>query len=89
MPHRTLIGIDFFYANIKQTIQIFLAEGDFLPLRDGGLDTIYIQINALICGFGTAVDVEMPFQKGCIAGSHEREKPFNQCLALSGRYEPG
>ena len=43
---------------------IEVAEGDFLPLRDGGLDTVYIQINALICGFGTAVDVEMPLSKG-------------------------
>lgn len=66
-----------------------IAEGDFLPLRDGSLDSIYIQINALVGGFGTAVYVEMPFQKTCIAGSNEGGKPFNQCFALSGRDEPG
>lgn len=66
-----------------------IAEGDFLPLRDCGLDSVYIQINALVGGFGTAVDVEMPFQKGCIAGSNEGRKPFYQRLALSGRDKPG
>ena len=68
---------------------IEIAEGDFLPLRDGGLDTVYIQINALVGGLGTAVDVEMPFQKGCISGSHEGRKPFYQRLALSGCDKPG
>lgn len=48
-----------------------ITEGDFLPLRDGGLDSVYIQINALVGGLGTAVDVEMPVQKGCAAGSNE------------------
>lgn len=55
-----------------------------LKLRDGaakspctcGLDSeiynsVYIQINALVGGLGTAVDVEMPVQKGCVAGSNE------------------
>ena len=50
---------------------IEVAEGYFLPLRDGGLDSVYIQINALVGGLGTAVDVEMPVQKGCVAGSNE------------------
>lgn len=56
---------------------IEIAEGDFLPLRDGGLDAVYIQIDALVGGFGTAVDVETPFQKGCVAGSNKGRKPFN------------
>lgn len=61
MPENPLLG--------RRVVEI--AEGDFLPLRDCGLDSVYIQINALVGGFGTAVDVEMPFQKGCIAGSNE------------------
>ena len=62
VPENPLLG--------RRVVEI--AERDFLPLGDSGLDSVYIQINALIGGFGTAVDVEMPFQKGCIAGSHER-----------------
>ena len=57
--------------------------------RYGGLDAVYIQINALVGGFGTAVDIEMPFQKGCIAGSHEGRKPVYQCIAFAGRDKPG
>ena len=50
---------------------IEVAEGDFPSLCNGGLDSVYIQINALVGGLGTAVDVEMPVQKGCVAGSNE------------------
>ncbi len=48
-----------------------ITEGDFLPLRDGGLDSVYIQINALVGGLGTAVDVQMPFQQCVVSGSNE------------------
>lgn len=68
-------GIDFPAVSMHALLGgrvVEIAERDFLPLGDSGLDSVYIQINALIGGFGTAVDVEMPFQKGCIAGSHER-----------------
>lgn len=61
VPENPLLG--------RRVVEI--AEGDFLPLRDGSLDSVYIQIDALVCGLGTAVDIEMPFQKGCIAGSNE------------------
>ena len=78
MPENPLLG--------RSVVEI--AEGDFLPLRDSSLDSVYIQKYALVGGFGTAVDVDLPFQKGCISGCHEGRKPFNQRLALSGSDEP-
>lgn len=74
MPENSLLG--------RRVVEI--AERDFLPLCDSSLDSVYIQINALIGGFGTAVDVEMPFQKGCIAGSPKDESRFTSALLLRG-----
>lgn len=68
---------------------IEVAEGNLFPFRGCALDAVYIQINALVGGIGATVDIEMPFQKGCISGSHEGRTPINQRLALSGRDEPG
>ena len=78
MPKNTLFG--------RRVVEI--AEGDFLPLRDGSLNSVYIQINALVGGLGTAVDVELPFQKGSIAGSNEGRQPVYQCPALAVRDKP-
>ena len=58
------------------------AERGFLPLSGSGLDSVYIQINALVCVFQATVDVEMPFYMGCISVSNEGRKPFIQHIAL-------
>lgn len=34
-----------------------ITEGDFLPLRDGGLDAVYADVDAVVDGFYAAVDV--------------------------------
>ena len=78
MPENPLLG--------RSVVEI--AEGDFLPLRDSSLDSVYIQKYALVGGFGTAVDVQMPFQQHGVSGSDKGRQPFDQLLAFSRRDEP-
>ena len=78
MPENPLLG--------RSVVEI--AEGDFLPLRDSSLDSVYIQKYALVGGFGTAVDVQMPFQQHGVSGSDKGRQAFDQLLAFSRRDEP-
>ena len=78
VPENPLLG--------RRVVEI--AERDFLPLGDSGLDSVYIQKYALVGGFGTAVDVQMPFQQHGVSGSDKGRQAFDQLLAFSRRDEP-
>lgn len=78
MPENPLLG--------RSVVEI--AEGDFLPLRDSSLDTVYADVDALVDGFYAAVDVQMPFQQRGVSGSNKGRQPFDQLLAFSRRDEP-
>ena len=67
---------------------IEVAEGDLFPFRDGGLDTVYADVDAFVDGFYAAVDVQMPFQQRGVSGSNKGRQPFDQLLAFSRRDEP-
>lgn len=54
------------------------------PFRDGGLDTVYADVDALVDGFYAAVDVQMPFQQRGVSGSNKGRQPFDQLLAFPG-----
>lgn len=78
MPENPLLG--------RSVVEI--AEGDFLPLRDSSLASVYIQKYALVDSFYAAVDVQMPFQQRGVSGSNKGRQPFDQILAFSRRDEP-
>ena len=61
---------------------IEVAEGDLFPFRDGGLDTVYADVDALVDGFYAAVDVKMPFHQRGVSGSDKGRQPFDQLLAF-------
>lgn len=65
-----------------------VAESDLLPLRNGSLDSVYTDVDALVYGFCAAVDVQMPFQQRGVSGSDKGRQPFDQLLAFSQRDEP-
>ena len=65
-----------------------VAENDLLPLRNGSLDSVYTDVDALVYGFCAAVDVQMPFQQRGVSGSDKGRQPFDQLLAFSRRDEP-
>ena len=67
---------------------IEVAEGDFLSLRDGSLDAVYADVDALVDSFYAAVDVQMPFQQHGVSGRNKGRQPFDQLLAFSRRDEP-
>lgn len=67
---------------------IKVAEGDFPSLCNGGLDTVYADVDALVDSFYAAVDVQMPFQQRGVSGSNKGRQPFDQILAFSRRDEP-
>ena len=84
-------GIDFPAVSMHALLGgrvIEVAEGDLFPLRDSSLDSVYIQKYALVGGFGTAVDVQMPFQQHGVSGSDKGRQAFDQLLAFSRRDEP-
>lgn len=59
-----------------------VAESDLLPLRNGSLDSVYTDVDALVYGFCAAVDVQMPFKQYGVSGSNKCRQAFNQFLAL-------
>ena len=65
-----------------------VAENDLLPLRNGSLDSVYTDVDALVYGFCAAVDVQMPFQQRGVSGSDKGRQPFDQLLAFAQRDEP-
>ena len=65
-----------------------VAESDLLPLRNGSLDSVYTDVDALVYGFCAAVDVQMPFRQRGVSGSDKGRQPFDQLLAFSQRDEP-
>ena len=84
-------GIDFPAVSMHALLGgrvIEVAEGDLFPFRDGGLDTVYADVDALVDGFYAAVDVQMPFQQRGVSGSNKGRQPFDQLLAFSRRDEP-
>lgn len=84
-------GIDFPAVSMHALLGgrvIEVAEGDLFPFRDGGLDTVYADVDALVDGFYAAVDVQMPFQQRGVSGSDKGRQPFDQLLAFSRRDEP-
>ena len=84
-------GIDFPAVSMHALLGgrvIEVAEGDLFPFRDGGLDTVYADVDALVDGFYAAVDVQMPFQQRGVSGSDKGRQPLDQLLAFSRRDEP-
>ena len=84
-------GIDFPAVSMHALLGgrvIEVAEGDLFPFRDGGLDTVYADVDALVDSFYAAVDVQMPFQQRGVSGSNKGRQPFDQLLAFSRRDEP-
>lgn len=67
---------------------IEVAEGDLFPFRNGGLDTVYADVDAFVDSLYPAVNVQMPFQQSCVARSNKGGQPFDQLLAFSRRDEP-
>lgn len=84
-------GIDFPAVSMHALLGgrvIEVAEGDLFPFRDGGLDTVYADVDAFVDGFYAAVDVQMPFQQCGVSGSDKGRQPLDQLLAFSRRDEP-
>lgn len=68
---------------------IEVAEGDFLSLRDGSLDSVYADVDALIDSLYPAVDVQMPFKQCGVARSGKGSQAFDQLSALLRSNEAG
>ena len=84
-------GIDFPAVSMHALLGgrvIEVAEGDLFPFRDGGLDTVYADVDAFVDGFYAAVNVQMPFQQCGVSGSDKGRQPLDQLLAFSRRDEP-
>lgn len=64
---------------------IEVAEGDLFPFRDGGLDTVYADVDAFVDGFYAAVDVQMPFQQRGVSGSNKGRQPFDRNRSIISR----
>ncbi len=84
-------GIDFLAVSMHALFGggiVEVAESDLLPLRNGSLDSVYTDVDALVYGFCAAVDVQMPFRQRGVSGSDKGRQPFDQLLAFSQRDEP-
>ena len=84
-------GIDFPAVSMHALLGgrvIEVAEGDLFPFRNGGLDTVYADVDAFVDSLYPAVNVQMPFQQSCVARSNKGGQPFDQLLAFSRRDEP-
>ena len=84
-------GIDFPAVSMHALLGgrvIEVAEGDLFSFRDGGLDTVYADVDAFVDGFYAAVNVQMPFQQCGVSGSDKGRQPLDQLLAFSRRDEP-
>ena len=84
-------GIDFPAVSMHALLGgrvIEVAEGDLFPFRNGGLDTVYADVDALVDSFYAAVDVQMSFQQHGVSGNDKGRQAFDQLLAFSRRDEP-
>lgn len=84
-------GIDFLAVSMHALFGggiVEVAESDLLPLRNGSLDSVYTDVDALVYGFCAAVDVQMPFRQRGVSGSDKGRQPVDQLLAFSQRDEP-
>lgn len=78
-------GIDFLAVSMHALFGggiVEVAESDLLPLRNGSLDSVYTDVDALVYGFCAAVDVQMPFRQRGVSGSDKGRQPFDQLLAF-------
>ena len=84
-------GIDFPAVSMHALLGgrvIEVAEGDLFPFRNGGLDTVYADVDAFVDSLYPAVNVQMPFQQHGVSGSDKGRQAFDQLLAFSRRDEP-